>query len=473
MAQGRTLGGGAAVNGMAYCRGASSLYDEWAKLSGNPGLAWKSMLQDFREVSHYKNPPHADYQQFVNTSGYGNGPLEVSRSSGLTGFEFPFAKAIGGHLGLHQADLTDGTGIGIDMGVAAISAKSRTRSYPRNTFGMIAEKRRNVQIIHDAWVSKIDFEGKTAVGATYNHAGKDVKIKAREVIVSGGAINTPKLLQLSGIGPKDDLSKLNIPVVADSPDVGANLRDHPMAIVELRVTPEVLTLWQWAFNTTEMDLAKAQYSANASGPLGWNNGFVYATFRVPDSVWDGINGTHYRTMPEDRPHVLIEFSTVPFIPSPNASTITAWASLVQSQSSGHVSLRSANYRDDPLIYTNYYGSDADKAAIIWTYKTLREVLKRSEVSPLIASEHYPGPGVTTDEAIWAAIGKQTYSFRHPVGTVAIGKVLDKNWRVKGLKGVRVVDSSTFPFPTTCHPQAAVYALANRAAKDILKADCEP
>ncbi|KJK79812.1 hypothetical protein H634G_04051 [Metarhizium anisopliae BRIP 53293] len=472
IAQGRTLGGGSAVNGMAYCRGASSLFDEWAHLSGNPGLAWKSMLQEFREVSHYQDPPHAEYEQYVNISGYGNGPLEVSRSSGLTGFEFPFKKAIQGQLGLDEADLTDGTGIGIDMGVATIFAKNRTRSYPRNTFGLIAERRPNVRIIHDAWVSKVDFKGQTAVGATYRFNGKDVKINAREVIVSGGAINTPKLLMLSGVGPKDVLSKWGIPVVAESPEVGANLRDHPVSIVELRVTPEVLTLWQWAFNETEADIAKIQYAANASGPLGWNNGLVFATFRVPDSVWGGIDGSHFRSLPQDRPHVMIEFSTVPFIPSPNASTITAWASLVQPEASGRVSLRSANYQDDPLIYTNYYGSVADKAAILWTYKKLREILQRPEVSPLIESEHYPGPGVTTDEAIWAAMGNQTYSFRHPVGTVAIGKVLDRNWRVKGLKGIRVVDSSTFPYPTTCHPQAVVYALASRAAKDILEADCK-
>lgn len=471
IAQGHTLGGGAAVNGMAYCRGASSLFDEWAELSGNEGLTWDSMLDEFRQVSRYRDPPNADYEQFVNASGYGDGPVEVSRSSGLTGFEFPFAEAIEAELGLQQRDLTDGTGIGIDMGVSAIFAQNRTRSHPRNTFGIIAEGRPNLEVIHDARVTKIHFDGETAVGATYQSAGgESVDIEAAEIIVSAGAIGTPRLLLLSGIGPKGKLEEVGIPVVSDNQEVGANLRDHPFSIMQLQVVPEVMTVWQWSSNETQAAIAKEQYAFDASGPLGWNNGYSFAAFRLPDSAWpEGVDNAHYLSLPEDRPHVLIQFSTVPFIPSPN-STIIAWASLVQPEAAGSVSLRSADYNDPPLIHTNFYGSEADKAAVLWTYKKLREILKRPEVSPLIVAERYPGPEVVEDEALWAAMGQQTYSFRHPVGTAAIGKVLDANWRVKGLKGIRVVDSSAFPYPPTCHPQATVYALASRAAKDILRSD---
>lgn len=430
------------------------------------------MLDEFRQVSRYRDPPHADYKQFVNTSVYGNGPVEVSRSSGLTGFELPFSEAIEAELGLARRDLTDGTGIGIDLGVSAIFAQNRTRSHPRNTFGIVAQGRPNLQVIHDARVIKIHFDGKTAVGATYQSAsgGKAVKIKAAEIIVSAGAIGTPRLLLLSGVGPKGKLKELGIPVVADNRDVGANLRDHPFSIMQLQVVPEVMTVWQWLSNETQAVIAKEQYAANASGPLGWNNGYSFAAFRLPDSAWPkGVDNGHYLSLHKDRPHVLIQFSTVPFIQSPN-STIIAWASLVQPEAAGSVSLRSADYNDPPIIYTNFYGSEGDKAAVLWTYKKLREILKRPEVSSLIVAERYPGPDVVSDDAIWAAMGQQTYSFRHPVGTAAIGKVLDPNWRVKSLKGIRVVDSSAFPYPSTCHPQATVYALASRAAKDIIRSD---
>ena len=460
---------------MAYCRGSSSVFDEWAELSGNPGLAWNSLLEDFRETSDYGIEAYADYEQFVNTTVYGDGPLQVSRNGGLTGFDIPFADALKSTFDIEDIDMTDGSGIGLDRGIASINAGERTRSYARVTFGTLIENRPNVQMIHSAEVSNIGFSGQTAVNVTYLDIlkNKTSTIKAKEIIVSSGAINTPKLLMLSGVGPKDQLSKLDIPVIADIPDVGSNLFDHVFSIVQLEVTPEVKTFWQLFVNVTAKALAEEQYAANRSGPLGWNNGYTHAAFRLPDSVWDGISGTHYTDSPADRPHVLMEYTGVGFLPG-NVSSITAWVSLVQPEASGHVALNSSDFRDDPLIFTNYYGSEADKAAMIYGYKKLRdEVLGTDAVKSLTVRELYPGTNVTSDEDIWAAIQKQSYSFRHPVGTVAIGKALDSNWRIKGLQGIRVVDSSTFPTPPSCHPQADVYALAHRAAKDIRKADSRP
>lgn len=467
--QGRVLGGGTAVNGMAYCRGAASVFDEWAQISGNPGLAWQSLLLDFHEVSHYADPPTADYDQLVNFTAYGDGPLEVSRSSGLTGFELPFLSSVQRKLGLKQVDMNDGTGTGAVMGVSSVFARNRTRSYARTAYAPLIEGRPNLQVSYGAWVSSIGFSDKRAVGATYHSNGEVHTINGGEIIISAGAVNTPKLLMLSGVGPKEHLDSLGIPLVADHPHIGTKLRDHALSVIQLLVTPEVLTLWQWSANTTEEGISRTQYAANASGPLGWNDALSYATFRLPDSVWDGLNDTHYTSLPPDRPHALIQFTTIPFI-STNSSAVTAWASLVQPETSGRVVLQSSDYQDDPLIYANYYGTKADKAAIISAYQKLREVMKEEPVSGLITEEFYPGPTVGSDEEVWAAIQNQTYSFRHPVGTVALGTALDRNWRLKGLEGIRVVDSSTFPFPTTCHPQSVVYALANRAAKDIIEAD---
>lgn len=455
---------------MAYCRGAASVFDEWATISGNDGLAWESLFQDFLEVSHYTDPPTVEYDQYVNLTAYGDGPLEVSRSSGLTGFEGPFSQSVQHELGLRQVDMNDGTGIGIDRGVSSVFAQNRTRSYARSAYMPLLEGRTNVQILYNSWVSNIEFSGNRAVGVTYQSNDETHTIKATEVIISAGAINTPKLLMLSGVGPKDHLEYLGIPVVTDMPEIGANLQDHALSIIELLVTPEVLTVWQWSMNSTEEVLSDQLYKTNASGPLGWVDGFAYATFRIPDSVWEGLDGVHYTTLPEDRPHALIQFTTIPFLPGVNSSAVTAWASLVQPEASGSVILQSADYRDDPLINSNYYGTKADKAAILWAYKKLRAIMRQDPVRQLITEEFYPGSSVTTDDEIWAAIQNQTYSFRHPVGTVALGSALDSNWRLRGLDGIRVVDSSTFPFPTTCHPQSVLYALANRAAKDILNAD---
>ena len=470
--QGRVFGGGSAVNAMLYCRGASSVFDEWATISGNPGLAWNSLLNDFKATTHYTFQP-ADYTQLVNTNNFGNGPLEVSRSSGLTGFDLPFASALESTLGLQQKDFTDGTGIGYDMGLGSIRVSNRTRSYALNTFGYQMANRPNVQLIHNAWVKQIGFLKGTAQNVTYvdTSSGQTHTITAKEIIVSGGAINTPQLLMLSGVGPKAQLSTLKIPVVADIPGIGANLYDHHYSSIEVAVTSDIETFWQWDVNVTGAALAKSEYAANESGPLGWNNGDLYAGFRLPDSVYAGVGSTYYTSLPKDRPQVLVEFSTVPFVqPAPNVSIITGFATVIQPEAKGYLTLNSTNYQDPPLIFSNYYGSAGDKATIIAGYKQLRSVLHADALKSVVIQEIFPGAKVTSDADIWKAIQQSAQSFHHPVGTCALGTVLDSNWRIKGLKGIRVVDSSAIPTLPTCHPQADVYAIAHRAALDIIKAD---
>ncbi|QIW99252.1 hypothetical protein AMS68_004770 [Peltaster fructicola] len=472
--QGRVFGGGGGVNGMAYCRGSESLFDDWATASGNKGLAWKSMLEAFKETSHYSSE-HGVYDDYVNTTAYGNGPIEISRSTGTgtTNFDKPFGQALQSQLSLPEVDLTDGHGIGVDYGLSNIWTSNRTRSYGRNTFGALAAARPNVKLLSGAWAHHIGFSGKTATNVTYLDLKKKVNttLVAREIIISGGAINTPKLLLQNGIGPSSTLNKYKIPVVADIPAVGQNLWDHLFPIVEVKVPDDILTVWQWADNATEKAIAQQQYAQNHSGPLSWDNGLVYGAFRVPDSVFDGVNGSHYVNLQKDRPHVLIEYSTVPFFSGvANQSVVTAWASLVQPEAAGYVSISSTDFHTDPVIQSNYYGSPADKKAIFWAYKKLRAIMSSSALSSVVETELYPGPNVQTDDQIWNAIQQQSFSFHHPMGTVAIGKALDSNWRLKGLKGIRVVDSSAFPYATTCHPHASVYALAVVAARDIVAAD---
>ena len=457
---------------MLYCRGASSVFDEWAQISGNQGLAWKSLLQDFKATSHYTFQP-ADYSELVDTSNYGDGPLEVSRSSGLTGFENPFVNALESTLNLKEVDMTDGTGIGVDRGLNTIRVSNRTRSYALNTFGYQMANRPNVQIIHNAWVQKVGFSNKVAQSVTYTNTlnNQTYTINATEIIVSAGAVKSPQLLLLSGVGPKAQLSALNIPVVADIPDVGSNLYDHHYSVIEVEVTKNVETVWQWSQNATEEALAQAEYAENASGPLGWSNGNVYAGARVPDSVFAASKNSYYPSLPKDRPQVFYEYATAAFLqPAPNVSIVSAWATLVQPEASGTISLASSDYRDAPLINSNYFGSAGDKAAIIYAYKQLRSILQSDEMKSVIVRERFPGPNVTSDAQIWQAIQQGAESFHHPLGTVALGKVLDHNWRIKGLQGIRVVDSSAIPTMPTCHPQSDVYAVAHRAALDIVKAD---
>jgi choline dehydrogenase len=471
MAQGKIFGGGSAVNAMAYCRGASSVFDEWAAISGNPGLAWNSLLQSFKATAHYTYQP-ASYEEVVNTTTYGDGPLEVSRPSELTGFEPGLVKAMESLLGLKQVDLTSGTGIGIDMGLQTIRVSNRTRSYALNTFGWRMRGRSNVQLVHNAWVQRISFSNNTAKSITYVNTinNQTHTINATEIILSGGAINTPKLLMLSGVGPKGVLSALDLPVVLDIPEIGTNLYDHHYSVIEVEVSNNVETAWQFTVNTTGEILAEQEYAANASGPLGNANGGTFACARLPDSVFEALNGS-YLSIPQDRPQILYQYSATAMLPSsPNVSIISAWAALVQPEATGFLTLQSSDYRDDPVIFSNYYGSASDKAAILYAYKQLRSILWSDDLKSFVVGEVFPGHSVTTDAQIWQAIQQSAQSFHHPVGTVALGTVLDANWRIKGLNGIRVVDSSALPSPPTCHPQADIYAIAHRAAQDIATAD---
>lgn len=461
------------MNGMGYCRGSTSVFEEWAQISGNPALGWSSLLDSFRTITHYTFQP-ADYNQTVNTTVFGDGPLSITRPSELSGMEVPYLSALRANFNLTMVDAMDGHGLGATMGLETIREQNRTRSYARNTFGWAMGDRPNVQVLPNSWVQRIGFEGTRAINISYidTETSEETTLCADEIIVSAGAINSPKLLLQSGVGPRQTLEALNIPVVADIPGVGARLWDHHYSFIEFQVTEDVETIWQVTQNTTGARIAAEMYAINYSGPMGISHGKAYATSRLPSSVFSqaGVNGSFFTSMPSDRPHVLFAYNAVPFIPS-NVSTISVWAALVQPEASGHLTINSSHYTAAPVIHSNYYGSSADKAAIRYAYAQLRNVLRSSaDFQQYVVSEIFPGDGTDSDDALWAAIQRSASSFHHPVGSVPLGDVLGSDWRIKGLDGIRVVDSSAIPTPPTCHTQAHVYAVAYIAALDIIRDD---
>jgi choline dehydrogenase len=303
---------------------------------------------------------------------------------------------------------------------------------------------------------------------TYQYGSQTYVVKGKEIIVSGGAINTSKLLMLSGVGPKAQLRSFGIPVVADVPGIGSNLRDHGISGIEVSVKNNVQTTWQYLYNTTFANQANSKFAATGEGFLAQNGAGAFAVVRVPDSVFAGT-GSFHTSLPADRGQLLFQYVTAAAIAgAPNVSIVSPFVALVQPEASGSVKLASADYRDAPIIDPNYFGSAGDKAAMLWGYKKLRAMMKTSTMAPVVINEVFPGNQVTSDADLLNAIQQSLHSYHHPVGTVALGTVLDKSFRVKGLKGIRVIDSSVFPFPPTCHPQADVYALAHSAAQRIKK-----
>ncbi|KAI9648876.1 hypothetical protein NHQ30_003517 [Ciborinia camelliae] len=195
LAQGRGFGGGHAINYLGMCRGAPSVFDEWAEISGDEGLKWDNFYEDFKSTVHFEEV-ELDYNPHVNTSAYGSGPLEItSPNSNLGGFTLSVISSWLSVLKLPWVDLNDGTGIGVATGTESIRASNRTRDYAPQAYGWQMAGRVNVQQIYNAQVTKIGFKGKTATSVTYVNpmTNEITTLKAKEIILTAGALNSPKV----------------------------------------------------------------------------------------------------------------------------------------------------------------------------------------------------------------------------------------------------------------------------------------
>ncbi|KAI0835607.1 GMC oxidoreductase [Hypoxylon sp. FL0890] len=471
--QGNGFGGGTAINYMLYCRGASSVFDEWADLSGLDGLRWENLVNDFEKSTNLFVPSDRNYEQIIGTK-FGNSHVNVSYES--TGQRVPIDDSFVNTWvsnGARDVDLTGGkTGIGMMVGgTYSINAMNATRSYALPAYGFQLAGRPNVQLVHDSRVIKINFEGTKAVGINYVNlsTNKTHTIKSRETIVSAGAVNSPRLLLLSGVGPKGHLEGLGIPVVVDSPEVGLNFFDHHYAVMMFNATPDIVTTKQLE-DPALLALFLAEYQANATGPLSSPGSSSFFTERLSDEVLDsfGVNATFPKSLPKDRPHLLYQYASAGMLPTPeNSNPVTAFAALIQPEASGSVRLNSSDWRDEPLLDTNYYGSESDMAIALYGYKRILAMMRSDTMRPVTVNELYPGSNVTSDADVKAAMQQAALSFHHVVGTCSLGKVLDQSFRVKGTQNLRIVDSSAIPRLPTCHLQASVYALSKFAAR-ILK-----
>jgi choline dehydrogenase-like flavoprotein len=191
--QGRGFGGGSAVNYLGHCRGAPSVFDEWAKISGDDGLSWKKFQNDFKATVHYKEVP-LEYDPHVNKNAYGNGPIELTSPNDDLGFVLNLIKSWTNVLKLPWVDLNDGTGLGISSSTNVIRANNRTRDYAPQAYGWQLARRPNAQQLYNAEVTKIGFNGKRAVSVTYVDptTGAVTVLTPKEIIIAAGALGSPK-----------------------------------------------------------------------------------------------------------------------------------------------------------------------------------------------------------------------------------------------------------------------------------------
>jgi choline dehydrogenase len=448
--RGRVLGGSSSINGLIYIRGQREDFDDWRAL-GNPGWGYEDCLPYFKKAENQARG--ADEWHGVG------GPLCVSDVKDRHPLADSFIEA-GAKLGIGRNDDFNGArqeGLGYFQG----TARNGMRCSAAVAYLRPAMQRANLTVVTDAHASRILFEGTRATGVAYSIDGATRQAFARrEVIVAAGAIQSPQLLQLSGIGPGELLQRHGIGVVKALPGVGRNLQDHLQSRIIWRCCEAVTVnddLMSWRRKT----MIGLQYAFKRSGPLSW-----YA----------GLAGGFARTRPElDRPDVQFHFfpySTDRTDPSLHRfSGFTMSVCKLRPDSRGTVNIKSADPHAAPAIQPNFLERESDVATMVDGLKLIRSLARTQALSRWIVAEHDPGPDCASDDQLVDFIRNKAMTVYHPVGTCKMGAdadaVVDTQLRVHGMEALRVIDASIMPVVTSGNTNAPVIMLAEKAADMIL------
>ncbi|ELR67671.1 Choline dehydrogenase [Photobacterium marinum] len=451
--RGKTLGGSSASNAMCYIRGHACDYDEWAAL-GNEGWNYQDVLPYFKK-SQFQERGGDDYHG-------GDGPLHVSDLRIRNPLSEAFIKAgkQAGHKHVQDFNGEEQEGIGYYQ----VTQKNGQRCSAAVAFIRPAEKRENLTVITDALTTKVLFDGTRAKGIEYRKGGKTHTLECSgEVLLSGGAINSPQLLMLSGIGGKEQLNQHDIPVLCDLPGVGENLQDH---LDVLAVTRE-RTFYSVGFSPVAL--------------LRSLKGIVdYILFRKGNFTSNIAEaGGFAKTSPDQAaPDVQFHFSPC-FLDNHGLNlwqTIRHGYSLhacnLRPKSRGQLTLRDRDPVSPPRIKANYLENEEDINVMVKAVKLSREILKQQAFDRFRGKEVYPGEDIQTDEQLEAFIRRKAESIYHPVGTCKMGidekAVVDPRLKVRGVTGLRVVDASIMPTLVGGNTNAPTIMIAEKASDMILE-----
>ncbi len=448
-ARGKVLGGSSSINGLLYIRGQARDYDQWRQL-GNAGWSYDDVLPYFKKAEDQENG--AD--EYHGTGG----PLRVSNLMERN----PLCEAFidsAVEAGIPRNDDFNGAsqeGIGFYQ----ITTRNARRCSAAVAYLKPAMKRPNLRVITRAMAERVLFEGRRATGVVFENGGKRVVVKARrEVILSGGSINSPQLLLLSGVGPAEELSALGISSVHNLPGVGENLQDHYGAIItyQSKLPLTVNDIMRSPLRQLKVGL---QYLLFRTGPLTISAAQVGAFARSGPHVEMPDLQFLFQTFSHDEyDEGLHKFSGFANVVCP-----------VRPESRGKLGLRSANPRDTPLMQPNYLSAETDRRLLVEGMKLSRRVAEKGPIAAHIVSEYAPGPGVMTDEELLAYARETGLSIAHQVGTCKMGSdpmaVVDSALKVHGIEGLRVVDASIMPTLVSGNTNAPTIMIAEKAADMI-------
>ncbi|GAC1631794.1 MAG: FAD-dependent oxidoreductase [Nevskia sp.] len=457
--RGRTLGGSSSINGMCYVRGHAADYDHWASL-GNDGWAYRDVLPYFRRMENFEAIDRvAEGRRYHGTGG----PLNVAEPRYVNPLMTAFVAAAqqAGHTATDDFNGPQQEGVGLYH----TTQKGGQRCSNARAYLDGIRKRPNLAIVTRAQVTRLLFEGRRAVGLRYLHCGKPAELRARvEVILSAGAIGSPQLLLLSGVGPRRELETHGIPVVHELPGVGENLQDH----LDIHVT----TVEKTRHSLSLRPLGLLKTIANLFRYLFGRRGELTSNFAQAGGF---IRSDAAQAIPD------LQFHVVPFVYASHGQTLaplfrhyayTVMTCFLRPESRGTVRLASADPLMPPRIDANYLATERDLQALVSGLRKAREVLAQPAFDAHRAEEMEPGVGVQTDAQIRDYIRARSETVYHPVGTCRMGRdamaVVDPRLSVHGLSGLRVVDASVMPTLIGGNTNAPTTMIAERAADLILQ-----
>jgi choline dehydrogenase len=452
--QGKVLGGSSSINGMAFVRGHAQDYDHWRDL-GATGWDWNSVFPYFVRLEQQLGRPS-------QLRGH-EGPLAVSEPA----FRHPSSQAYieaAVAAGLpRNPDYNGPTQEGVAFLQFSIRDGKRDSAY--RAWLLPALARPNLVVSTGAHVHRVLLESGRAVGVRYAVAGQVREVRAqREVIVSGGAIGSPRILLHSGIGPAADLERAGVPVSLDLPGVGRNLIDHPYL--------------QPTYTTTE-----PRHSLNRH-LRGWRvlaHGAKWLLSGRGPLTIGASQAVAFVTLPgEDRPGLQINFRPISFqydasgrlSPDP-VGRVTAAVCMLRPQSRGSVSIASADPLAPPNIHAAYLEHPADVDAMVQGLGWIRRIFAQEPLRSILSMEDIPGPGVHTPEQLGEFARSNARTMCHPVGSCRMGNdglaVVDPRLKVRGVEALRVIDSSVMPDIVSGNTAAATYMIGERGA-DLVRAN---
>jgi choline dehydrogenase-like flavoprotein len=443
--RGKVLGGSSSINGMVYIRGQAEDFDHWRQL-GNTGWSFDDVLPYFRRAEHQVRGS----DEFHGSGG----PLCVSDVE-----RHPIAEAfIDGATALGFERNDDFNGAAQD-GVGYHQTTTRKGKRCSTAVGYLnpARRRANLQIVTHALSEKIVIEGKRAVAVTYRQGGELKTVRAqREIILCGGAINSPQLLMLSGVGPADHLAQHGIAVVQDLPGVGQNLQDHYSAPIKLKARLPVTVNDVMLSNLRKLKVG-LQYYTMHTGPLAMisSPAALFAKTR-PELATPDVKcsiSPFSADRPQDGLHKFSGFTMIAY--------------QLRPESRGEIRLKSANPADPPAMIPNYLSDPIDQQTIVDGLKLCRRILAHPSLQRFIAEEFQPGPAVASDIQLLDYARQRGGTVYHPTSTCTMGTgpmaVVDPELKVHGVEGLRVADASVMPTVISGNTNAATIMIGEKLA----------